>query len=215
MSKEIVQAEFLQKIPVENDFSYDGFQVVRGEFFSHLFEPSITFKQDSFYVNSACIKRLPDVSHILILVNEEEKKLVIRPCSEDTKDCQQWKTKSNKPKTMKCRYFFQRIMVMMNWNENYRYKVLGKIIKANGEIIIVFNLASREEYPRKVTEENKVINARRPLFPAEWENQFGLSVEEHSKQMEIDIVKGFSVIRFTDKPSSLESTENEQSDTDN
>lgn len=215
MASEITQAEFLQKIPVDNDFSYDGFQVVRGEFFSHLFEPSITFNQNSFYVNSACIKRLSDVNHILILVNEEQKKLVIRPCSEDTKDCQCWKTKSNKPKAMKCRDFFQRIMVMMNWNEHYRYKVLGKIIKANDEIILVFNLASREEYPRKITEENKVINSRRPLFPSEWENQFGLSVEEHSKQMEIDIVKGFSVIRFTDKPKNTETTDNEQSNTNN
>lgn len=25
-----------------NDFSYDGFQVVRGEFFAHIYEPSFT-----------------------------------------------------------------------------------------------------------------------------------------------------------------------------
>ena len=32
-------------IPVteDDDFSYDGYQVVRGEFFAHTYEPSFTF----------------------------------------------------------------------------------------------------------------------------------------------------------------------------
>ena len=215
MDNKIEQTEFLQKIPVDNNFSYEGFQVVRGEFFSHLFEPAITFKDNSFYVNAACLKRLPDVTHVLILVNDDTKKLVLRPCSEDTRESQRWKTKSNKPRIMKCEQFFQRIMVLMKWNENFRYKVLGQIIKANDEIIIVFNLTSREEYPRKITEESKIINSRNPRYPPEWENQFGLSVEEHSKQMEIDIVKGFSVVHFKNKNENTENNVNEESNADN
>ena len=35
------------------DFDFDGFQVVRREFFAHLAEPAVTFNNCRFYVNSA------------------------------------------------------------------------------------------------------------------------------------------------------------------
>ena len=45
-------------IPVTEDdaFSYDGYQVVRGEFFAHTYEPSFTFNSSKVSVNTACIK---------------------------------------------------------------------------------------------------------------------------------------------------------------
>ena len=46
----------------EEQFSYDGYQVVRGEFFAHLFEPSVTFKDAKVSVNAACLNKLPDVT---------------------------------------------------------------------------------------------------------------------------------------------------------
>ena len=43
---------------IEDDsFNYDGYQVVRGEFFSHLYEPCITFNNFKVYMNTACIKK--------------------------------------------------------------------------------------------------------------------------------------------------------------
>lgn len=42
-------------IPVTEDdaFSYDGYQVVRGEFFAHTYEPSFTFNSSKVSVNTA------------------------------------------------------------------------------------------------------------------------------------------------------------------
>ena len=45
----------------EEAFSFDGYQVVRGEFFAHTFEPSITFCGSKLYVNMACLNKLPTV----------------------------------------------------------------------------------------------------------------------------------------------------------
>lgn len=70
----------------DDSFSYSGYQVVRGEFFAHMNEPSVCFNQNKVYVNVGCLKRLPDVDYVQILVNSEEKKLVIRPAGEDEKD---------------------------------------------------------------------------------------------------------------------------------
>ena len=37
-----------------DDFDFDGFQVVRREFFAHTTEPAVSFNNCKFYVNSAC-----------------------------------------------------------------------------------------------------------------------------------------------------------------
>ena len=58
----------------DDSFNYDGYQVVRGEFFSHLHEPCITFNNFKVYMNTACIKKLPETDYVQILVNQEQKK---------------------------------------------------------------------------------------------------------------------------------------------
>ena len=74
------------EIVQDDTFSYKGYQVVRGEFFAHLYEPSLCFNRSKVYVNTGCLKRMQDVSYVQILVNAGEKKLVIRPAGEDEKD---------------------------------------------------------------------------------------------------------------------------------
>lgn len=93
---------------IEDDsFNYDGYQVVRGEFFSHLYEPCITFNNFKVYMNTACIKKLPETDYVQILVNQEKKKLAVRPCSEESKDSFRWcsATAKRTPKQVTCRVF--------------------------------------------------------------------------------------------------------------
>ena len=75
---------------VEEPFSYEGYQVVRGEFFAHIREPSIVFNNSKVAVNSACINKLPEVDYVQILINPDSKKLAVRPCTEDEKDSFLW-----------------------------------------------------------------------------------------------------------------------------
>ncbi len=43
-----------EPVIVDDQFTYDGFQVVRGEYFSHMNEPSITFSDNTFSININC-----------------------------------------------------------------------------------------------------------------------------------------------------------------
>ena len=55
---------------IEDDaFSYEGYQVVRGEFFAHTYEPSFTFNANKVSVNTACIKKLPKTDFVQIRSN--------------------------------------------------------------------------------------------------------------------------------------------------
>lgn len=192
--------EIAEKMMREENFSYDGYQVVRGEFFAHTFEPSITFNDSKVYVNTACLNRMPTVEYIQILINQQTKKLVVRPCREDEKDSFRWcsNTTKRRPKQITCRIFYAKLAEMMQWNPNYRYKLLGKMISANGEQLYIFDLKATEVYQRFREEGGKGKNGRTPIFPSEWQNQFGLPVEEHRKQLQINIFDGYTVFGIKD-----------------
>lgn len=179
----------------DDEFSYDGYQVVRGEFFAHVYEPSFTFSSYKCSVNTACIKKLPDYDYVQILVNPDEKKLAVKPCGEDEKDSFRWCTATSKrsPKQITCRVFFAKVITLMNWNPDYRYKLLGKLIKSGDQLLFVFDLNSPEIYTRTLKDDGKVKTSRTPVFPEEWKNQFGMPVTEHRKTMQINTFDGYAV----------------------
>lgn len=189
----------------EVDFNYDGYQVVRGEFYAHLYEPSLTFNKSKVYVNTACIKKLPEIEYVQILVNAEEKKLAIQPCFEEEKDSFVWVTRSRKPKQISCRVFFGKIVSLMDWNPDYRYKLLGKLIKSNNDYLFTFDLTSPLIYTRTIADgEEKSKTSRTPVFPEQWKNQFGLPVAEHKRRMQVNIFNGYTVFGIKDKQEKLE-----------
>jgi len=183
----------------DSNFNYDGYQVVRGEYFAHLHEPSITFNRSKVSLNTACLKRLPHVDYVQILVNSEERKLAVRPCREDEKDSFPWSTIKRKPKQISCRVFFAKIVDLMDWNPEFRYKLLGKLIKSGNEYLFIFDLTATEIYQRTIQEGEKPKTSRTPVFPAQWQNQFGLPVEEHGKQLQVNIFNGYTVFGIKDK----------------
>lgn len=184
---------------VDDDaFSYEGFQVVRGEFFAHTYEPSFSFNNYKVSMNTACIKKLPNTEYVQILVNPMEKKLAVRPCTEDAKDSFRWCTSGKKrgPKAITCRIFFAKVFTLMGWNLNYRYKLLGKLIRSGGELLFVFDLKTPEIYVRTEKEGQKPKMSRTPTYPAEWQNQFGVPVEEHQRNLQVNIFDGYAVFNI-------------------
>ena len=138
-------------------------------------------------------------------MNSEEKKLAVRPCAEDVKDSFLWCTPKRKPKQITCRVFFGKIISMMDWNPDYRYKLLGKLIRSNDEYLFTFDLNAPEIYTRTITEGAKPKTSRTPMFPEQWQNQFGLPVAEHKRQMQVNIFNGYTVFGIKDKQNKNES----------
>lgn len=179
------------------EFNFDDFQVVRREFFAHLHEPSVSFNNCKFYVNSACLTRFPDSSYAQVLVNSSKKILALRPCNEGSRDSFMWCTDASKgkrkPKPITCKLFFAKIVELMGWNPDYRYKLLGKLIHANGEYLIAFDLTSTEVYQKTFPEGAKPKVSRTPVFPSDWQDQFGLPFNEHRQSMQINIFDGYAI----------------------
>ena len=181
-------------IRLDRPFDYEGYQVVRQEFFAHVNEPAVTFNNYKFYGNAACLRKFPATEFVQVLINRERKLLVLRPCGEEDRDAFPWRTqKSKKPKQTTCRLFFAKVFEMMDWNPAHRYRLLGKVVQAAGERLLVFDMTATEIYQRVGKDGEKPKTSRTPLFPAEWKNQFGLPYSQHQKSLRVDLLDGYAI----------------------
>ena len=142
--KEIVDQKAIE---LAEDFSYDGYQVVRRELFAHLREPAVVIRRDSVTFNTACIAGLEDAVYIQILVNQDNKRMVVRKCEENDKDALRWcvaKPDKRKSRKMTNKIFSAMVYEMMGWNLDCRYKILGHKITFEDETIYVFDLMETE-----------------------------------------------------------------------
>ena len=134
-------------LELAQDFSYDGYQVVRRELFAHLREPAVVIRRDSVTFNTACIAGLEDAVYIQILVNQDNKRMVVRKCEENDKDALRWcieKPDKRKSRKMSNKLFSSMMYDMMWWNTDCRYKILGHKITHEDETMYIFDLLETE-----------------------------------------------------------------------
>lgn len=196
------QDEFI----ADDDFSYSGYQVTREEFFAHAREPSLTICGNKMYLNKACLRKAPDTIRVLIMISESEKKIIIKPSSEERKDSVPWVTERGNMRRIRCKdALCARLSEITGWNLNHRYKMIGKLIRNNGERLFLFNMDSPLIYPRNAVydEKGQVVQAKyekSPVYPESWKYQFGLPVEEHERRYAINRFDNFVTVSVQDEP---------------
>ena len=187
------------EVEIDDSFSLDGFQVVRREFFAHTFEPSISMQDNKIGFNTAAIRKMPDTDYVQFLINSDSRTLVIMPCTENAPDSLMWCSTSKgkrKPRHVSGRFFFLKLAALMEWNPDNRYKILGKLIRSNGQNLFVFKLDDVEQYKREKTTGKAT---RTPSYPSDWQNQFGVPYEDHKASLQINLLDGFAVMGIKEK----------------
>lgn len=196
---------------LENEFSYDGYQVVRKELFAHLRDPAITIRKDSVTFNTACINGLEDVVYIHMMFHKELKRIVVEGCDENDKDALRWcvaKPDKRKSRKMMGRPFSELIYREMGWEKGCRYKILGYRIQFEGKTLYVFDLNVPEVFLEKKrkkktdnievsepaavqAEEQPEVNTRKGYYPDDIANTFGVSVEQHREETAFHHMDGY------------------------
>ena len=199
----------------EKTFSYNGYQTVRRELFAHLREPQMTIRKDSITFNTACIEGLEDTVYIQILVNQDQKRLVIKKCEKDDRDSLRWciqKNDKRKSRKITGRQFCNMIYKMMSWDNLCRYKILGHRIDYQGETLYVFELDDAEifrERPKRTKAELEKLReemtpeeleamkqreakaSRTPFYPGDLDT-YGVPVEKHEDRVSLQSLDGFA-----------------------
>ena len=165
-----------------------GYQVTKAELFAHTREPAITIWENRVKFNMACLRRFPGVTHIQILIHPEQKRLIIRPCDPDEPDSLRWakggKEKELSNRDLLCKLFAAKVFDLMEWDKQYRYKMMGKPATYNGEVLFLFKLTDFELFVNSGKRKGSYL-------PGEWRDYFGIPVEEHESSYKIDLADGY------------------------
>jgi len=182
---------------VEEDMDIDDFEIVSPEFFSQIKEPSFTVNVNKIYVNAACVRLLPDVEYVKILVNRKRKQVAFEPSDEMDIKAYRWsRTKDGK------RYASQRtgdifvmmLCEMMGWDPDYRYKIIGRLVHSKGHSLIVFDLMTYNCYPKAASEEGGSAARKKTAFPIEkWNGRFGPTYAESRRSLQVNTFDGYTV----------------------
>lgn len=81
-------------------------------------------------------------------------------------------------------------------------------------LMIAFDLNATETYQRTFPEGSKPKTSRTPVFPAGWQDQFGLPYKEHQQSMQINIFDGYAIYSIKDTSASEAADEVKQDTAD-
>lgn len=188
-------------LELAQDFSYDGYQVVRRELFAHLREPAVVIRRDSVTFNTACIAGLEDAVYIQILVNQDNKRMVVRKCEENDKDALRWcieKPDKRKSRKMSNKLFSAMMYDMMGWNTDCRYKILGHKITHEDETMYIFDLLETEIFmdtKRKKKANPDSVEKKEELVTAETDQ----TPEQNQEEIAAKVAKKLNRIPFYPK----------------
>lgn len=164
-----------------------GYQVTKAELFAHTREPAITIWDNRVKFNMACLRRFPGCTHIQILVHPEQKRLIIRPCDPDAPDALRWARgggeKELQNRDLLCKIFAAKVFDLMGWDNQYRYKMMGKPAICDNEMLFLFKLTDFELF----------VNGKKSksYLPGEWRDYFGTPVEQHEDSYKINLADGY------------------------
>ena len=131
-------------------------------------------------------------------------RIVVRGCDENDKDALRWciaKPDKRKSRKMTCKPFSELVYKEMGWDTECRYKMLGYRISFEGETLYVFDLLVPEIFhegqkrkngtDQKNAQETKSANTRKGFYPDDIVGTFGVPVEEHLKESEVQQMDGY------------------------
>ena len=176
-------------------FYLDNYDVVQGGYFSHGNEPILTFNpiRNFIYVNSACLKRLPHMEYALITISASERQLSILPCGTGERHAVRLRSGGkhpNKPRHIRCRVdFTDKLVSLMNWNRESRYKILGYVATGDNSTIIAFDLQSAE----KLLPGKRIAEA-----PVQTVDRFGSTLKEQRENPLIRTIERDTEIMMTE-----------------
>ena len=167
-------------------------EIVRAEYFAHSNEPMVIFNpaRDFVYVNAVCLKSLPDMVYAQFLIFPADKNLSLRPCMAEDRERVRLRSAGkhpNRARHIRCEEFMGKILRLMNWNKDYRYKLLGNIVERNDETVISFDLTSYEAFVPVISDNNK--RSTTVDYSPGLGGEFGIKFEDHINNPLVKVFK--------------------------
>lgn len=131
-----------------NEISLDGFQVVRGQYFSRQLEPSFTIWYSSVSFNTAAFNALNNCESISIMVNNNTRCVIIKPIPSKDRDAISWlkPPDSKKYRKLECSKFTHQLYDLWGMDKELHYRTNGRLVKADKKLMLLFDFSKPEAW---------------------------------------------------------------------
>ena len=118
-----------------------GFQVVRGNLFSHRYDPAFRIYRNKIRFNTACIQRMSSKQETVeMLINPVERMILVRPCDPSEKNAIHWCDKNGRGKSLGAAAFCKMIYSLMVWEEDFSYRLPAIVKNCGTDTVLFFDL---------------------------------------------------------------------------
>ena len=184
--RQLVQERLGKKNAIEFE-SLDDYVVPPKMFFSMIKKPAVSIRGNRLEFNMSSIRLFEGVQHVLPMLSERKKRMIVAICAEEELSSIEWARKKQDKwvnKSISCPEYAQSIFRMMGWREECRYKVYGHLANSERGLVLVFDLSSavmfdplpEEYFDKKSGKMKKRINK---YFPDEIRMKLGRSYSDY------------------------------------
>jgi len=155
---------------------------------------AVTVKGGQVRFNMNAIHLLCDCKYVQILVNREEKYMLVLPCEQNDIFAIDWcrickKTGRVEPKDITSKYLSPKLYKLLDWSPEYAYKVQCFFQDfGDGKVLLFFDLT---EYvtlvpSEQISADGKVIKRTKPYYLSNWADSFGPPLHEIKEKVSHD-----------------------------
>ena len=210
---QLVQERLGKKSALEFE-SLEDYVVPPKMFFSMIKKPAVSIRANRMEFNMSSVRLFEGVVHILPMLSDRKKRLVVAICAEEELSSVEWaRMKKDKwvNRSITCPEYVQRIYSMMEWNRDCRYKVYGHLANSERGLVLVFELSSavmfdpmpEEYFDKRSGKMKKRINK---YYPDEIRMKLGRSYSDYEaiqRKSSFESLSGYMDTTGSDVPATI------------
>ncbi len=141
-------------LTANEEFSLDGFQVVRSEMFCRgprMQEAVCTIWPNKIAFSKSCVKKLNACEFVRFEVNASTKGLLVVPCSSKDKDSVKWLKGSKDPvvRNLQSSEFGSQLYKAWHLDESLNYRTTGRLVMVSQKVMLFFDFSKAEQWVGK------------------------------------------------------------------
>lgn len=183
-------------------FDLRGYEIVRSQFFDNTTDRiSITFTSGEIRFSTTAVNKIGSTL-VELLIHPKKLIFAVRTAKKDCKNSMNWGKEHNgslSPREIGGAAFLPSLFALLQWNTDYRYRVVGIKYGQNPDSILLFNLKETEIFipndvirkqapsiPQKdIRPFTDSIKRNVKAYPINWANTFGSNFYSHAQAQEL------------------------------
>ena len=125
----------------DGDFDYTGFEIAQMDFITTRSSPTLSIENGAMTFSIECLRKIPNISEMQLLVHPEKKELAVRPAPPNDRHSVRWAKRNSGaivPRTISTAAFSRALFSMLGWDEDHKYRLHGKLLKNDNEEAMLF-----------------------------------------------------------------------------